>query len=502
MPATQTDSVARGGATIVLARVIGMGFAFLLFVLLARQSEVEAGVFRSVTTFLVIAEFLGLLGTQRWLVVAIAPPGAERSELFIAGCMLAAATALLIALFYLAIALSGIYGDDISLGIGLAALATLPAALLTNVQTALVGIGLSQRMGWLNLLENATRSLISIALVLLGMHVLTIVVVFVVCRWLATLTGLYMVMRELGGGIRMPPRETLHALLRQIPRFAVIMGSFLVIRNAALVMLPALVDEREVALFAVPYQLYDLALLIPTILAISSNFLFVSCADRGPGSLRWVVMQLWSLTSVFLMPVVMLSLVFGGDLLHALFGNRYDDSVLPFYLLMLAALLMALDQVLSQVMQSSRRFHEDTVAIASAAVLMLAGTATLGSAWGALGAALTFLVVMIYLVALRLAQLRRLIRPSLMLWLIWRQTVAALTVGTFLWLLRHRLLADLDWKVWAWLPPASLLAVTLYLLLLKRLGGMKPSKRARVRRFLTSRHQARVQSDTAEPAHV
>ena len=85
MPATQTDSVARGGATIVLARITGMGFAFLLFVLLARQSEVEAGVFRSVTTFLVIAEFLGLLGTQRWLVVAIAPPGSGCAPVAIAG---------------------------------------------------------------------------------------------------------------------------------------------------------------------------------------------------------------------------------------------------------------------------------------------------------------------------------------------------------------------------------------------------------------------------------
>ena len=133
---------------------------------------------------------------------------------------------------------------------------------------------------------------------------------------------------------------------------------------------------------------------------------------------------------------------------------------------------------------------------------MLAGTATFGSAWGALGAAVTFLGVMVYLVALRLMQLRQLIRPGLMLWLIWRQSLAAAVVGGNFWLLRQRQLADHDWKVWLWLPPASILGVALYLLLLKRLGGLKPSKRGRVRRFLTSRHQARATSDTAEPAHV
>lgn len=490
MTGMKTDSVANGGATIVLARVIGMGCAFLLFVLLARQSDIQVGVFRAAVTFMVISEFIGLLGTQRWLVVAIAPEGPNRWQLFLAGSALAVMTAILIALVYLGISFSGVYGEDISRGLQLVALATLPAALLTNIQATLVGIGWSQRMGLLNLLENVVRSVVSIACVIYGLGVLSVIVVFVVCRWLVVLFGLVMVFRQLKGFGWWPQSEFVCKLIRQVPRFILIMVSFLIIRNAALVLLPALVDEREVALFAVPYQLYDLALLVPTILAISSNFLFVTRAERGNGALRWVVTQLWSLTSVFLLPLVMLSLVFGSDLLHALFGQRYDASVPAFYLLMLATPLMALDQVLSQTMQSTKRFREDAISMLFGASAVVLGTIVLGTEWGATGAALTLLIALVLILIIRFVQLRTLISAEFMLRLAWRPVVAAVLVGGFCWLVRNFVLQSTPLLLtWGWLP-ASLLAALAYLLVLQRLGGLKASKRGRVRQFLLCRHVA------------
>lgn len=486
----KTDSVANGGATIVLARTVGMGCAFLLFVLLARQSDIQVGVFRAAVTFMVISELIGLLGTQRWLVVEIAPETSSRWPLFLAGSALAAIIAIITALIYLGISFSGVYGEDISRALLLVALATLPAALLTNVQTTLVGIGLSQRMGLLNLLENVVRSFVSITCVLYGFGVLSVIMVFVVCRWLVTLFGLVIVFRQLKGSGWWPQSELLLRLIRQIPKFSVIMVAFLLIRNAALVLLPALVDEREVALFAVPYQLYDLALLVPTILAISSNFMFVTRAELGNGALRWVVSQLWSLTSVFLLPLVMLSLVFGPDLLHTIFGVRYDASVPAFYLLMLSTPLMALDQVLSQTMQSTKRFREDAISMLFGAGTVLLGTVVLGGMWGATGAALALLGALILVLITRFMQLRTVIAAGFMLRLVWRPVAAAVLVGGFCWLVRKFLLQNTPLLLaWGWLP-ISLLAALVYLLVLQRLGGLKASKRGRVRQFLLSRHEA------------
>lgn len=487
----KTDSAVRGGATIMLARMIGMGCAFLLFLLLARQSEVEAGVFRTVATFMIISEFLGLLGTQRWLAVEVAPLGERRWQLFLAGCVLSVATAMLIGFIYLGVSFSDIYGHDISRGLQFAVLYTIPAALLTNVQTVLVGVGLSQRMGLLNLIENVVRSILSIGCVLAGMHVLTIIVIFVICRWLIALIGLNIVTGQLRGRGLWPQHEVLTELLAQVPRFALIMCSYLLMRNAAMLMLPALVDEREAALFAVPYQIYDLALLVPSILAISTNYLFARQASRGRGALRWVVAQLWSITSVFVLPLVTLAFVFGADLLYSVFGHRYDASLPAFYLLMLTVPLMALDQVLSQTMQSAKRFRQDAISICLGAVLVLSGTLLFGASWGASGAAATLLFAVICILLVRLVQLHGLIQAGFLLRLVWRSLLACLLTGALAWGLRHFVLYGIDNQLveqWGWLP-SSLLALQLYVLLLKKLGGFKASKRARIRKFLFIRHE-------------
>jgi len=58
------DSVAKGGSSVAIARMVGMVFSFLLFILLARKSAESAGMFKTVMTYVIIAESLGMLGLQ------------------------------------------------------------------------------------------------------------------------------------------------------------------------------------------------------------------------------------------------------------------------------------------------------------------------------------------------------------------------------------------------------------------------------------------------------
>lgn len=468
-----------------------MGSAFLLFVMLARQSEVQAGVFRLIVTYLVISELIGLLGTQRWLVVEIGQKVSNRGQLFLAGSALALLTAVLLILGYVGISFSGLYGDEISGGLQLAALAAIPAALLTNVQTALLALGLSQRMGLLNLVESLVRSTIGIVCVWAGSGALSIILVFVVCRWATTLFGLVMVVRRLDMVDWYPRREFVYGLMRHVPQFVVITLAFLLMRNAALLLLPILVDEREAAMFAVPYQFYDIALLVPTMLALSSNFLFIRRAVRGSRALRWTISQLWSLTALFLLPLVMLSLVFGADLLLAIFGQRYAASVPAFYLLMSGVLMAALDQVLSQTMQATRRFREDAISTLCGASVALLGTILLGVRWGATGAAWAFLITLMTVLFVRFLMLRKIISVRHMLRLLVRPLIVVFVIGLILEVVRYWIARQMPmWISWCWLP-LSMWALLVYWSMLQRGVVIKHCKRGRVRQFLSIRYEAK-----------
>lgn len=473
---------------IVFARAVGMGCSFLLFLMLARHSEVDAGVFRTVLTYLVMAEFFGLLGTQRWLAIEIAPAGPRRWQLFLASVVLALSAALVIALSFVGIAMSGIYGVEISHGLLLAAAATIPAALLTHAQTCLVGIGLSRHMGWLNLGENSVRALLSMVLLMLDVDVLVIIVVFVVCRWVVALVGVFSVARMLRAGSCLPLRADIREVFAQVPRFALIMLAFLVMRNAGMLFLPALNGEREAAIFAVPFQLYDLLLLVPTILAISSTNVFARQALRGKGALRWSVLQLWSLTSFFLFPLAVLALIFGADVLRTLFSHRYDASLHAFYLLMLAAPVVALDQVLSQTLQACKRFREDAFCVVLGACVMVATTALCVRSLGATGAALALLLTLLVVVVVRLWLLHGLLPASLFSRSLRRPLTVVLVLGGLVGgsrVLLGQIVPEL--AVWSWLP-LSLVYLAVYVKLLQRCGALGAGKLARIRRFLGSRH--------------
>src|SRR5439155_18368911 len=112
-----------------------------------------------------------------------------------AGLALSLLTAAVLAVVYVGLSLTGIYGAEIASGLRLAALATIPAALMLHVQTTLVGIGLSHRMGHLNLIENVSGSVVAMGCLLSGMNAIPLIIVFVTCRWIVAILALVVLAR-------------------------------------------------------------------------------------------------------------------------------------------------------------------------------------------------------------------------------------------------------------------------------------------------------------------
>ncbi|MGH6888116.1 MAG: polysaccharide biosynthesis C-terminal domain-containing protein [Rhizomicrobium sp.] len=464
-----------------------MAFSFLLFMLLARQSQVTAAVFRTSVAYLVIAEFLGLLGTHRWLAVEIAMRGPERRPLFVTGIAYALLVSTGIAVVYYIISYSGIYSGNISVALRFVACGALASACLTCIQTTLVGMGYSSQVGLLNLTENVIRALIGIALVLLKQPVLSIIIVFVATRWGIMIVGLAVTLIRLGGSDIRPRKDFFKLFLRQTPQFAGIMVAFLCIRNAALIVLPAISGERETALFAVPYQLYDLLLLAPTILALTSTFVLTRTAAQSRASLRLAIMRLLTITVSYTLPLTALSIAFSKNILVFLAGSRYAGATLPFSVLVIAAPLMALDQVLSQAMISDGQFRNDRIAVTFGAICAVIGTVALGSLYGALGAAVAFVSATIVTLLGRFYLSGKLLKARDLL-LIARKPALASILAYFvsialLWFTR---MAGSDIVRYTW-PALAAVGLVVSATVMVMLGGLSRRKCRRMGLFLLGR---------------
>src|SRR6516165_3059474 len=122
-------SVIKGSGTLIIGRVAGLVVGFVLLMLLTRRSAEVAGVFRTTVTFLVIMDFLPLLGMHRWLAIEISHRVELGSAIFVVACWFATSIAALSAVAYLGIASLGFYGADTSACLEVVALGTIPSAL-------------------------------------------------------------------------------------------------------------------------------------------------------------------------------------------------------------------------------------------------------------------------------------------------------------------------------------------------------------------------------------
>jgi len=461
-----------------------MVIAFVLMMMLSRRSEQDVGVFRTLATFLIIAESLPLLGMHRWLATQMGTDAQHRGLHFASSSVWAAATAVLLALAYVGISLSGWYDAHVSRGLLWIAFATVPSGSNLVVQSALIGIGRSTRVGLLNLAENVVRSAIGVVLVAAGFHVLAVIAVFSVVRWCSGIVGFRMACADIGTLDWRRPFAELFALRTVVPRFAGVMVCALALRNAALIILPSLSNTTEAGLFAVSYQLADLAMLAPTVLALSSTFVMSRDASYSKPHLRRTMVAMVAVLSVLLFPITALAVALAAPTLELLFGPRVLAATPTLQLMMLATPLMAVDQVLSQGMVSTQRYSEDLIAISLGAAAAVILTVFLGRHWGAPGAAAAFLASMGFSMLVRVWLMRDLRITRVFLHAAWRAGTAALASGLLTAWAAGMTPAPLDRR---WLLLWAIPGFLAYLILLVVLGGVKTRSRHRMVKFVSHR---------------
>src|SRR5271165_247840 len=318
-----TGSVIKGSSVLIAGRVAGMAGGFVLFLLLTWRSTEVAGVFRVAFTYLIVMEFLPLLGMHRWVAAEIARRIDQQFALFEIACWFAGGVAVLCGAAYFTIAYLGFYGPDASGCLKIVALTTAASAVNLCAWSALVGLGYSQQAGLLSLFETLIRSGLAILLVVLGSDLFWVMLVFMGTRYVTATIGYVLVRSHVGHTSRSITRSLLQAFLAQVPNLALSTIGFLAIRNAAMVLLPLFRGESAAGLFAAPFQLFDLVLIVPTVLTISTNYVFVESSKQSVSALRRSTIQLIDITSLFMTPVAILGYVLAQPIIETLFGTAY-----------------------------------------------------------------------------------------------------------------------------------------------------------------------------------
>jgi O-antigen/teichoic acid export membrane protein len=482
-----TGSVLKGSAMLIVGRVAGMAGSLFLFLLLTWRSKEVAGVFRIAVTYFILMDFLPLLGMHRWIAAEIAHRADQQLALFRLSCAFATGIAILGALVYLGIAYQEIYGPDASNCLNVVALTTIPSAINLCTLTALIGLGHSHEAGYVSIVETFARSALTIPLVLLGADVFYVIIVFLGLRCAIAAFGYFRVSSLIARSSGRFDRKLAAIFLAQVPNLALSTVGYLVIRNVATLLLPLFHGNAAAGLYAAPFQLFDLLLLPPTILTISTNYLFSESYRQSMPTLRRRTNQLIDITAAFVLPLSALAIVLARPIISTIFGNAYDASVPAFQLLMVSAIVVSLDQILALSMAVAGRYQADRNCLTIGALTTVIGTYVLSVPWSTTGAAAAFLIGTTCTLLLRFTMMRWLLRARPFAMVLRHQFYAAFVAAFAVWVILRWAEQDRLVSLWQAIALASLGMVG-YLSALYLFGGLTKRRLTRAHAFLSSRH--------------
>ena len=398
---TTLRSVAGTVLSLTTMRIGTAALTFLLFWMIARWSGNEAlGAYAVVMNVFLFVQQMPMLGLHLALIrdVAANPQAMEENRL--AMTWIALAVALLLAAVIL-LAVAPAYSPALRMPIWLVAAAMLPTAITGVAESVMLGQQRMRLVAAVSITEGLLRTVATVALVLLDYGLSAWLAVFLCGRMLAA--AAYALAGETAGLglLRRFPKAALLRYLRMSPVFAGILVAAAAYSRLDLFMLPHFVTLGEVGLYASAAKLYEVGLMISSILVSALFPLFSNTWAENRQNFAELVKRVLRLMLGLGIPAAALISLAAEPIMLLLFGEDYRAASVILAWLAPAALVMAGNQVLSAAMLASGRQVNDLMCVAASAVVLLAALALLASRAGIVGAAWAIMAAMSFQFAFR-----------------------------------------------------------------------------------------------------
>lgn len=383
-----------GFVSMSLLRLVSAVLSFALVVYLARQMGPAAlGAYALVTSVFVLLQFVPLMGLHVALTRDAAGMPERTGQQLVNGLALALPVSVIV---LLGAGLAGTFMTweqaETPRWIWTIALAFVPTAVTTVVEAVLVGRERTGVVAAVGLLENVGRTLASLVALYAGFGLDALFVLFSAGRLLAAVAYLGMAdvrnlldRRHLDVG-------ALRELCRQIPTFFTIMLLAQLMERLGFLLLAPLAGVKALGVYAACYKLYELSLMVPRILSMLLLPRFAACLATRPRQFDATFQSMLKAGLAAGTPLALLGAWFGDDIMR-LYGRGYEGGALPFQLLCVCILGVALNNLLSVVLVVTRNQRRDLVALSVAVIAYTALLVLLVPRWGALGAATATTVV-------------------------------------------------------------------------------------------------------------
>lgn len=379
-------------------RIISAGFSFFLLQYLARSlSSSSFGEYATIFTLLLFLTQIPLLGLHLKVIKDCAADPEQPAAYLYTGLIIAIPSACLLGMV-LWQALPLVYAQPTMRGaLPYVALTVIPLGILAVFEAAFTGLKRLKTVALLALLEVVARLAGSVYLVSTGHSIPDLFELFLLSKCGLVVSYLIVWMRMKAarpgpGPSTSAVKQTLSGYIHQVPVFAGIMLLSALILRIDTLWLSWIGDMEQVGLYAAPYKLYEVALMVPGMMAVVLLTVFSGLVDKPTKDFQQTMSLIVRVYLIGGILPLMVVVALRAPLVGLVFGDSYIAGADVLAILAVAVLVSSIDQVIAVGMLAASMQKYDFQVLAISLIVLVAGLALMIPPFGARGAAAAVLL--------------------------------------------------------------------------------------------------------------
>jgi len=316
-----------------------------------------------------------------------------------------------------------LYPPDTHTAFALLGLAMLPTAWINVAEAVLIGRQNMSTVAAVNLVESVLRALFSAVAVWQNLGLDALFLIFCLGRLGSALAY----SRSAGvpaWQVRLLDWRALRRHLAECPVFFGIMLLSAAVSRFDLFFLSRLGGFAELGVYAVAAKIYEAALMAPSVISSVLYPAFSQLAAQDARQMEVVLRTALAWVFILALPCALLVGLLAESLISLAFGPTYVAAAPVLQLLMVALVLVALNQILTLALLSRHEQRADLYSLLASTLSMALLLAILIPLHGMLGAAQAVVLTMLVQLAIRYAFVRSRLQLRPRLGALWRPLVA------------------------------------------------------------------------------
>lgn len=292
-------------------------------------------------------------------------------------------------------------------GLYVLSLSIVPSSLTFIWESILITFERSDSIFVVQLIETALKVILAYMVLESGYGMVGLMAVFLVTRLMTGILYLFILHKMVNKTPTGVSADSVRSILSLVPTFAGLYIFSVLFSKIDLMMLSLMKNFNDVGIYSAAYKLLEISFILPTCVVTVMFPLLSRWANETPDTIGRTSCRAALYSTLALIPVVVLAMIFAGQIMCLVYSKGFIDAVVPFRILIVTLGLYMIDQIFAHTLVACNYQQVNLTVIIAGTVLNLLINIVLIPHYSYIGASIATLISMLFVAAMHFYYVRK-----------------------------------------------------------------------------------------------